>query len=572
VLSVAQKLAEEKLAPHLRASDITEPFLQGENVRVLPAVRSAVLDIAAAGLFGAVFDEEVGGLQMPYVVYIAAMGLLMSGAIGTASFMLLTVGNARLVMAHGTPVQQAMFAKPQIAGDALGTMCLSEPHAGSSLADIRTRALPDGDDDYGRRFRLFGHKMWISAADHDVTEQIVHLVLAKVPDSTGHLLSGTRAISLFVVPKVLPDGTLNDVKVAGLNHKMGYRGLPNCALNFGEGPLQPIGAPGAVGWLIGEIGQGLGQMFHMMNEARIAVGMGAAMLAYRGYLLSLDYARHRVQGRPAEGASRGPVVIAEHADVKRMLLAQKSYAEGALALVLYSAILVDYESEAPVAPARETAGDILSLLTPVSKTWPSEWAQCSLDFALQIHGGAGYCRDFEIEQLYRDNRLNAIHEGTTGIQAIDLVRRKLRKQQAIGLSALLARVRATTALACTLPDLVGQAATLEAAWATISLVIAKLCEEPNEETAVIHATAFLYAFGHAIVGWLWLDQAVVCARALRANPLHEAEKNFRLGKMRACRYFSECELPKIQSWVAPILIATDVTASMPIEQFLGEMA
>ncbi len=556
VLSVAQKLAEQKLAPHLRASDTMEPFRQGTHVRVLPAVRIAVLDIAAAGLFGAVFDGEYGDLQMPHVVDIAATRLLMSGAIGTASFMLLTVPNARLVMARGTRARQEVFAKPQIAGNALGTMRLSEPHAGSSLADIRTRALPDGDDDYGRRFRLFGQQMWISAADHDVTEKIVHLVLAKVPDRTGQILPGTRAISLFVIPNLLPDGTVNDVEVAGLNHKMGYRALPNRALNFGEGSHKPGGGSGVVGWRIGEIGQGLSQMFHMMNEARIAVGLGTAMLAYRGYLLSLDYSRHRVQGRQTEGASSAPVHIAEHADVKRILFAQTAYAEGALTLVLFSAMLVDQESEAPEAPARETAGDILALLTPVSKTWPSEWAQRSLDFALQIHGGAGYRRDFEIEQLYRDNRLNLIHEGTTGIQAIDLVRRKSRKRQAKGVPALMDRIRTTIAAAHILRNLRDQAVALEGA----------------EDAALAHATAFLFAFCHTIVRWLWLDQAVVCANALRASSVNEAERNFRFGKLRACRYFCDCELPLVRAWVAPILIATDVTASMPIEQFLGEGA
>jgi alkylation response protein AidB-like acyl-CoA dehydrogenase len=570
VLSVAERLAVQELAPLLRASDITEPYLQGGKVHVLPAVRSAVLNMAEAGLFGAAFDEEFGGSQMPHVVFIAAMGLLMSGSIAAASFMLLTVANARLLIARGTPAQVVAFAKPQISGGALGTMCLSEPHAGSSLADIRTRALPDGTDDHGRRFRLFGDKMWISGGDHDVTDQVIHLVLAKVPDQSGRILQGTRAISLFVVPKLLPDGSINDVKVTGLNHKMGYRALPNCALNFGGGNEAPAGAAGAVGWLVGDIGEGLGQMFHMMNEARIAVGLGGAMLAYRGYLMSLAYARERVQGRHAADLSGLPVVIAEHADVKRMLLAQKAYAEGALALVLYSAMLVDQASEACDPGERSVAADVLSLLTPVSKTWPSEWAQRSLDFAIQIHGGAGYCRDFEIEQLYRDNRLNPIHEGTTGIQAIDLVRRKLRKQQARGLSALSDRAHATIDAAGSLKMLEAQAGALRAAWSMISKMVDTLRNETDEDAAVVHATEFLFAFGHAIVGWLWLDQALACAAAIRNGPLAEAEMNFRLGKLRACRYFCEYELPQIDAWAATIMSATDVYATMPVEQFLGE--
>jgi alkylation response protein AidB-like acyl-CoA dehydrogenase len=571
MLDVAEAISEERLAPYLRASDTQEPSLDEQGqVHVQPDVRRGAQAIAEAGIFGAVFDEQLGGLQLPHLVYVAAMGLLMSGSISTASFMLLTVANARLIANSGTAAQVGRFARPQIAGLSFGPMCLSEPQAGSSLGDIRTRAVSCGEDELGRRFRITGNKMWISGGDQDVTDNIVHLVLAKVPDETGSLVSGTGGISLFIVPKILPGGQANDVVVAGLNHKMGYRGLPNCALNFGEGRRTPDGAPGAIGWLVGELGQGLPLMFQMMNEARISVGVGAAMLAYRGYLMALDYARTRTQGRAMGVRGADPVPIIEYADVKRMLLAQKAYAEGALALVLYSARLLDDEATALDAGARRDAGDLLALLTPITKSWPSEWAQQSLGLAIQVHGGAGYTRDFEVELLYRDNRLNAIHEGTTGIQGIDLVGRKMRKNDGRALALLRQRIDATLATARAHPRLDTDAAAVERAWVAVEEAIARLLAESNDARAAMHATPFLFAFGHAVLGWLWLDQAALCARQLQEG-LAGAERNHREGKLRACRFFADFELPKVNGWLAPIMSGTDVTATMPVEQFLGEI-
>ncbi|WP_156678143.1 acyl-CoA dehydrogenase [Sphingomonas profundi] len=569
MLTVAQDLAETEIAPHLRDSDSIEPrFERDGRVIVLPAVADGVRRIAELGIFGAVFDHDLGGLQLPNMVYVATMGLLMSGAIATPSFMLLTVGNARLIAAFGSPEQVDAFARPQAAGEALGTMCLSEPGAGSSLGDIRTIARPDGEDDLGRRFRLFGNKMWISGGDHDITDNIVHLVLAKVPGEDGRMVEGTRGISLFIVPKILPDGAENDVVVAGLNHKMGYRGLPNCALNFGEGHRQPAGDAGAIGWLIGEVGRGLPQMFQMMNEARISVGLGGAMLAYRGYLLSLDYARNRLQGRRPGQRTGAQIAIAEHADVKRMLLAQKAYCEGALALVLYSARLLDDETSG-AGDAAEQAGALLALLTPVTKTWPSEFAQRSLDLAIQIHGGAGYTRDYEVEQLYRDNRLNPIHEGTTGIQAVDLAVRKIRGDDGRTLHALRLRVEATIATAKGSARLAAQAEAVAAAWAQVDSATRRLLDIADDAAAIVHATPFLFGLGHAVIGWLWLDVAAAAERRL-ATADSGGERSYLDGKIAAGRYFAEFELPRVAAWLHPIALDTDVIAAMQIHQFLGE--
>ncbi|MDR7156864.1 alkylation response protein AidB-like acyl-CoA dehydrogenase [Sphingobium xenophagum] len=567
VIELATRLGENDLAPHLRAWDSSEPQLDLDgNVTVLPSVAGGVRKIAEAGIFAMVFDETHGGLQLPHLVYVSALGILMAGNLGTASFTLLTVGNARLLANYASPAQIATFAEPQIAGVAMGTMRLSEPHAGSSLGDILARAVLEGEDRYGARYRLTGSKMWISAGDHDVTDNIVHLVLAKVPAPDGHVAQGTRGISLFIVPKILPDGTINDVAVAGLNHKMGYRALPNCALNFGEGKSMPGGEAGAIGWRVGEVGQGLPQMFQMMNEARISVGLAGAMLANRGYQMSRDYALERTQGRRIGAAVGAQVPIIEHADVRRMLLAQKAIGQGALALVLFSARLLDDEKTATTAEDRAAAASLLALLTPATKTWPSEWAQHSLHLALQVYGGAGYSQDFEIEQLYRDNRLNPIHEGTTGIQGLDLISRKLRRDGGIAFAALAERIRATIAKVGVGSSLSAVALAVGDALSEFEQAVAILLAEAEDAVALAHGSPVLAAFGHLVVGWLWLDQAIL-AEALLAIQDRRFDTAFLNGRIRACRYFAEAELPQMKTWLVPVLARSDLIFAAPIDEF-----
>jgi alkylation response protein AidB-like acyl-CoA dehydrogenase len=551
VLDLAEKLAAEVFLPHYKDSDRQEPWMDADGVHVLPAIRAAIAQYAELGLFGAGFPEALGGMGLPNLVCSAAFGQFTAASVGAAAYIMLAVANARLIATFGTQAQIDAFARPQIAGRWLGTMCLSEPQAGSSLADIRTRAEPDGEDALGRRFRLTGNKMWISGGDHDITDNIVHLVLAKVPGPDGRLVEGTRGISLFIVPKRLPDGARNDVVVAGLNHKMGYRGTVNTLLNFGEGNHRPDGAAGAVGWLVGEVGQGLPQMFQMMNEARISIGLGGAVLGYRGYRHALAYAKERIQGRPLQAGKGGtqPVALIEHPDVRRMLLAQKAYAEGALALVLYCARLVDEHDDAE-------AAELLGLLTPVAKTWPSEWGLVANDLAIQVHGGYGYTRDFDVEQLYRDNRLNPIHEGTTGIQALDLLGRKILRNRVDALGLLARRIDATRERAGRHPDLAGHAAALGAAWLKIEAAVASLRALGDEPRALQNATWFLQAFGHVVLAWLWLDQAALCAAAT-------APGDFEAGKRWACRFFFETELPRIDAWLAPVAAGSDVAAAAP---------
>jgi len=562
ILDLAEKLAADRFASHYKASDRIEPALEDGVVRVLPEIKQAIAAYAEAGLFAASFDPQHGGLGLPHVVDTAAMAHFMAANIATAAFPMLTAGNARVLVKFGSPAQIETFALPEIEGRTLGTMCLSEPQAGSSLADILTRAVPDGEDKLGPRYRLTGNKMWISGGDHDITENIVHLVLAKIPDADGTLPPGTAGITLFIVPKVLPDGTRNDVRVAGLNHKMGYRGIPNCLLNFGEAAsFGPSGQGGAVGWRLGEAGHGLAIMFHMMNEARIFVGLGAAGLAARGYRHSLDYARERLQGRPAsvKDPTQPQRPIIQHADVKRMLLAQKAFSEGALSLILYCAHLIDRERVAGDEIERARLSNLLGLLTPVAKSWPAEFGLAANDHAIQIHGGYGYTRDFDVEQVYRDNRLNPIHEGTHGIQGIDLLGRKIIRDKGVALAALGAEIAQTVADAEAILDLAGLAAGVEEIWRLVDIAVSRLREAGGDP--LVNASVFLSAFGHLVVGWLWLDQAVTIF------PDTDCDRPFREGKLRACRYFIETEMPKAVQLLIQVAMGNDVAATTPEDSF-----
>ena len=566
VLDTCERIAREKFAPFNRLADTQEPHFDGERVHLPQATHDALAAYAASGMLAAAQDFEFGGMQLPCVIEMAANAFFSKASVAMGGYAMLTSGNANLLMAHGTPLQREVFAKNEFSGRWFGTMCLSEPQAGSSLSDVATRAVPDGEgaeaDPLGPRFRLRGNKMWISGGEHEITENIVHLVLAKIPGADGALVAGTRGISLFIVPKHLVNaeghltGERNDVALAGLNHKLGYRGTTNALLNFGEGKYPVRGASGggldgrgagAIGYLVGRPGEGLRCMFHMMNEARIGVGLGAVMLGYAGYEASLDYARQRSQGRPVTGAgkdaSQPPVPIVQHADVRRMLLAQKVYVEGGLALALYCARLVDELHTGNAAAAAE-AGTLLEVLTPIAKSWPSEWCLEANSLAIQVLGGYGYTRDFPVEQYWRDNRLNMIHEGTHGIQGLDLLGRKVTMNGGAGLALLAARIGATVEAAGPVAELSAQAQTLDAALRSLQAATAAAWSTGVPEEALANATPYLQAFGHVVLAWLWLDVALAAGRT-SGHPL-------RPGKLAAMRYFYAYELPRIDAWLGPV--------------------
>ena len=537
LIDIAEQIGTEVFAPINRLLDEQEPQIGADGAVILPGeLAEALRRFRESGLIASTFDEELGGGQLPYLVRAMCGAYLAAGSVAAYAYPFLSEANANLIVAHGTPEQIATYAVPMIDGRWFGTMCLSEVQAGSSLGDITTVAVPQDDSSY----RLTGSKMWISGGDHELSDNIVHLVLARTPGAPA----GIKGISLFIVPRFLPDESgdpdeRNDVELAGLNHKMGYRGTTNTVLAFGGGYRTPLGRPGAVGFLVGEVGRGLEIMFSMMNEARIGVGLGAVALGYTGYLHSLDYARTRTQGRPAtaKDPSSPQVPIIDHPDVRRMLLAQKSYVEGGLALVLFCARLVDEVRCAESLTEHQDAESLLGLLTPIAKSWPSQWCLKANDLAIQIHGGYGYARDFPAEQFYRDNRLNMIHEGTHGVQALDLLGRKILRGGS-GLRLLTARVRRAIDDATALGgETARHAGLLAEQWRSLEQAIAVTADE--DITPILsNASAGLEAIGHVVVAWLWLEQEIVAEN--KAGDFYD-------GKRAAAAYFFDHELPTVSA-------------------------
>lgn len=535
MLDVAGALAARDFAPHAAAMDADEPRFENGTATTHAATGPALEAYRAAGFWGASFDEADGGAGLPETVAQAIAFIFSTANISLAGYPLLTTGSARLIASFGNADQKARYLAPMVTGRFTGTMCLSEPQAGSSLSDITTRAVPQPDGTY----RISGRKMWISGGDHQVSENIIHLVLAKIPGGPA----GVRGISLFIVPKYRINadgrpGTANDVALAGLNHKMGYRGLPNCALNFGD-------QGDCVGELVGEAHHGLGYMFQMMNEARIGVGLGATAIAAAGYRASLDYARERPQGRHPDG--KDPTApqerIIAHADVRRLLLAQKAAIEPSLALTLYCAMLVDRQhTEDPTSPPADKAL-LLDLLTPIAKSWPSEFCLEANRHAIQVLGGAGYTRDYPVERLYRDNRLNAIHEGTHGIQGLDLLGRKvfIAGGRALDLlrTEMLSDLRVAPLEVQALRDTL--AAALDQLIAVTRALAPEIGKDPRRGLA--NATLYLDAAGHIVMGWMWVRIVTAAARRDRFASA------FTRGKLQAALYFEARELSRVPHWL-----------------------
>jgi alkylation response protein AidB-like acyl-CoA dehydrogenase len=560
-LDVAFTIAEKFFATHNREADANEPHLVNGKVQLIPEVKIALEKFRDAGFFAAHSDFEAGGMQLPSVIALACQCAFLAANPATAAYPFLTIAAGNLLHSFGSQMQKTEFLGKMLEGNWFGTMALSEPQAGSSLADITTRAEPQQDGTY----RIFGSKMWISAGEHELSENIVHFVLARV---TGAPV-GVKGISLFIVPRYRnQNGKLehNDVNLAGLLHKMGYRGTTSTVLSFGEGG-------DCHGFLIGEINQGLAYMFQMMNEARIGVGMGATMLALAGYEYSLEYARTRLQGRPAR-AQRGSEIstagnknplepqtaIINHSDVRRMLLEQKAIGEGALALGLYASRLVDDEKTHPEESKRKEAALLLELLTPIVKAWSSQFGLKANENAIQILGGYGYTREYPVEQIYRDNRLNPIHEGTTGIQGLDLLGRKIVQFDGASLKLLAREITTTIDTAKLEIRIKNHAEQLEDALNLVLETTEKLLQarvEMGAEVFLANSNTYLEMLGHTVIAWMWLRQAVIAARALE-KPLSSHETAFYNGKIQTCTFFYRFELPKIAVW-SKLLSSLDTT-------------
>lgn len=538
VIDTAQKIAEDHFLPHAALVDEEEPTFLNGKVAMRPEVKKALTHYYEAGFLAAPHEYDLGGMQLPHMVSTAIKGIFTAANVGTTAYPFLSGANVNVIKNFGTEEQKRLFMEPQLTGRYMGTMALTEPQAGSSLSDIKTTATPGDAGSY----RLSGNKIFISAGDHELSENIVHLVLARIKGAPP----GVKGISLFIVPKYLvnEDGTLgerNDVQLAGLIHKMGYRGTTSTMLNFGE-------KEGAVGYLVGEPNKGLSYMFQMMNEARIGVGVGAVVLGYSGYLNALAYAKDRPQGRPPQNKDpeAAQVRIIEHTDVKRMLLSSKSYVEGGLALALYAARLVDQLKTAASDAEKEESRLLLEILTPIVKSWPAVYCLEANSLAIQVLGGYGYTREYPVERLYRDNRLNPIHEGTHGIQSMDLLGRKVTMQNGKAFKILAERMAETIAAGKDQTGIKDFAIALEDALSQVEQTTRTLTAEAakgNIDLFLANSAVYLEVFGHMVVAWIWLQQGIAAQRGLE-QASSEEDTAFFQGKLQACRYFFRWELPK----------------------------
>ncbi|WP_250658232.1 acyl-CoA dehydrogenase [Alkalimarinus coralli] len=579
-IGTAAKIAENLFATHNAKLDRQEPEFDGKNVTIIPEVKEAFDALAQAGFIAGRQAYALGGMQLPEVIMSVCMGYFTSANPSTSGYAFLTAAAANLIDKFASDTLKKQFLSPTLEGRFSGTMALTEPHAGSSLADIRTSAK---QTDRGH-YLIKGDKMFISGGDHELTENIVHLVLAKIEGAPV----GVKGISLFLVPKFVlnEEGQpqhRNDVALTGLIHKLGYRGTTSTALSFGENGS-------CVGYLIGEKHQGLRYMFQMMNEARVGVAMGASMIGYRGYLYSLEYARERIQGRHTTDApTSAPVPIIDHADVRRMLLAQKSYVEGGLSLCLFGASLLDdintLEDKSGVAETQI----LLDLLTPVIKSWCSEYGTKANDLAIQVLGGAGYTREYPVEQFWRDNRLNPIHEGTNGIQALDLLGRKVWQHKGSGLQLLGKRIQADIEHALSVNQTQTAASNetngddnrlsewaneLKSALSLVQKVTVQLggdLADKRVNETLANATCYMNVVGKVVVAWMWLRQANAAREGLikqgALKQLNSEESDFYLGKLHAAQYFFNWELPSIQQDLSLLSRRDDTCMAMKSEWF-----
>ncbi|HZI14005.1 MAG TPA: acyl-CoA dehydrogenase [Myxococcus sp.] len=557
VLDSTRRFAREVLYPTYRPMDAEPPVFQDGRVRVHPLMRELYPRMVELGLLTATRPPEVGGQQLPLTVHAVASAYLMAANLSAYAYVGLTLGAAHLLEVFGTPQVREAFMAPLYRGEWTGTMALTEPQAGSSLADVRTRATPGPDGTW----RLQGSKIFISGGDQDFTENVVHLTLARIEGAEG----GTKGISLFAVPARRPEGGKlvdNDVRVAGVIHKIGWKGIPSLALNYGEeGDCR--------GWLVGQPGRGLACMFQMMNEARIMVGMNGVATAAVAYHEAVAYARERPQGRPAgvRDASRPQSPIIEHADVRRMLLRQKAIVEGGLSLLLAASYQADLAAHTPDEDTRKRAGLLVDLLTPVAKTFPAERGFEANALAVQVHGGYGYSSEYPPEAWLRDQKLNTIHEGTSGIQGLDLLGRKVVAGGGAALQAFAEEVGRTVARA--------RAAGVDEAWCTaLEGALGETAEVVGElgvkgmsgevELMLRHSADFLDLFGVLTVAWRWLEQAAAAKEGLARGA---GGLDFYEGKLAAAQYWFAVELPRLPLLARLCRTGEDSYARMQPEWF-----
>jgi len=558
VLDTAFKMGRDLLFPSFGEMDKQPPEFAGGVCHVHPSVRAFMEEYGEGGWIGAIASEELGGQGLPLTLMNAVRFVLTAANYSLSVYPLLTTGAAHLIEAFGGQEMIDAYIPNMFSGKWQGTMALTEPQAGSSLSDIVTTAEPT-DAGY---YKLKGQKIFISAGDHDGVDNVVHLMLAKIKGAPA----GVRGISLFVVPKLRPtaDGGLepNDVVLAGIYHKLGYRGCPITQLSIGENN-------DCRAWLVGEPHLGLRYMFQMMNEARLDVGMSAAGIASAAYYASLEYAKERPQGRKlsSKDPAQPQVPIVEHADIKRLLLFQRSMFEGALSLILKCAVYADREKLG--GEEGEKCALLLDLLTPVAKTYPSEMGVLSTSAGLQILGGYGYCDEFPLEQYFRDCRIHPIHEGTTGIQGLDLLGRKVTIQNGKAYQFFLAEVEASVEAAKKVAGLEDLTAKMDEALGLVRRVtdgLLSVALSGDVERFLADATLYLEFFGYVAIGWQWLEQAMAAQSALD-NGAQGAEAAFYRGKLVTARYFFGYELAKTEGLAKRLAEADGLTAKAGLEDF-----
>ncbi len=535
-LDAAQQIADRYLFPFYRDMDKNKAVFQDGAVVVHPAMRPGIRAIAEGGWIAAPHAYENGGQQMPLSLLNASLFLFYAANANLAAHPFLSAGAANLIQSFGSDALKETFLPKLYSGEWQGTMALTEPQAGSSLSDLISSAEPVADGVY----KIRGQKIYISGGDHNAVDNVVHLLLARIKGAPA----GTKGISLFVVPKFRPEGGQwvdNNVTTAGIYGKMGQKGYVAAHLMLGE-------QGDCLGYLVGQPHKGLPYMFQMMNEARIGTGLMAIGTASAAYYASLKYAHERLQGRlPSnKDATQPPIPIIQHADVRRMLLFQKSVVEGSIALLLQCSFYADQARTADPERAEELEL-LLELLTPVAKTFPSEMGTLAVSQGMQVLGGAGYTDDFPLEQMYRDIRVNAIYEGTTGIHGLDLLGRKVFLGEGKAMKALMHLMRETMDKAHGQEGLKPFAEALaqrSAALHRTTMHLIEIAMRGETEAFLADATLYLENFGLVVIAWQWLQQGIVAQEGLENNPRQGPEWEFYQGKLDAMAYFFEYELPK----------------------------
>jgi butyryl-CoA dehydrogenase len=559
VLKAAGKLGKDLLFPAFEEMDRNQPELVDGEVQVHPDVRKMMKEFGEGGWITARVPFDLDGEQLPHLIADACEYIFQCANYSANAYLGLTAGAANLIETFGSKELYDTFTPKMYEGKWQGTMALTEPEAGSSLSDITTTAEPT-DEDY---YSIKGQKIFISAGDHNGVENVVHLMLAKIAGAPP----GVKGISLFVVPKKRLDekGELisNDVVTSGVYHKLGYRGCPIVQLSLGD-------KNDCRGWLVGEPHNGLKYMFLMMNGARVGVGLGAASMATAAYYAALDYSKTRHQGRNVaqKDPSQPQIPIIEHADVKRMLLFQRAVVEGALSLLMQCSKYLDLQHVVSD-DEKEKYNLLLEILTPIAKSYPSEMGIHAISQGLQCLGGSGYCDDYPLEQYYRDARIHPIHEGTTGIQAMDLLGRKVVMHNGQALMLFISELQATISTAAQFPELNTPARQLKNALSSLQAVtkdLLEIAQKKGAELFLADATLYLEFFGIVAIGWQWLLQGIAVQKALN-NGAKKKDLNFYHGKMFALRFFFGYELPKTLGLAERLMQTDGLTIDMRTEFF-----